>query len=128
MTNETFKLLSEEEKSTKFKAILNTKTEGALSGEEMHSLLTSISPQNQYSIYVYKEQDAFCNVLQLTEGYTGRTVLGQVVVSHKQHCGELFCITRPAAVILRKIGEDTSPYQLHIFVPQKRLQKGCRKQ
>lgn len=127
MTNESFKLLSEEEKNTKFRAILNTRTDGALSGEEMRSLLLCVSPKRQYSIKVYYDKEAFRNVLQLAEGYTGRTVLGQAFVSHEGN-GELFCTTRPAAVILRKCADEVSLSQLHIFVPPERLQKGCKKQ
>lgn len=128
MTNESFKLLSEEEKNTKFRAILNTRTDGALSGEEMRSLLLCVSPKRQYIIKVCHDKDVFRNVLQLADGYTGRTVLGQAFVSHEGNRGELFCTTRPAAVILRKCADEVSPCQLHIFVPPERLQKGCKKQ
>ena len=42
MTNETFCLLSEEEKHTKFKATMKGKTKGCLNEEELHSILMSI--------------------------------------------------------------------------------------
>ena len=55
MTNETFCLLSEEEKHTKFKATMKGKTKGCLNEEELHSILMSISLNRQYAISVYRE-------------------------------------------------------------------------
>ena len=124
MTNESFNLLSEEEKNTKFRAILNTRTDGALSEEEMRSLLLSVSPNKQYGIKVHHDKNAFFEVLQLTDGYKGRTVLGQVTVSHGENCGELYCTTRPAAVILQRCIDEENLCQLHIFIPTERIRKG----
>lgn len=119
MKNNSFQQLSEEEKSKKFRAILNTKTEGALTNDEMHSILFAISPCRQYQITVYHDPEVFRSILQLDEGYRGRTVLGQATTSFKQNKGELYCSTRPAAIILRNMADEKSAFQLHIFVPPK---------
>lgn len=128
MTNETFKLLSDEEKNTKFRAILNTRTDGALFEEELHNIMLCISPRRQYSIKVHRDKEAFGDVLQLADGFTGKTVLGQALVSHKGDRGRLFCDTRPAAVLLHQCAVEASLLQLHIFIPPERLQKGQKTQ
>ena len=60
LTNETFCLLSEEEKHTKFKAAMKGKTKGCLNEEELHSILMSISLNRQYAISVYRDGEEFC--------------------------------------------------------------------
>ncbi len=82
MRNAAFYLLTEPEKSSKFRAILNEKTERTLTGEEMRSILLCVSPHRQYSIKVHSDADRFREVLQLSNGFRGKTVLGQVLVSH----------------------------------------------
>ena len=82
MRNAAFCLLTEPEKSSKFRAILNEKTERTLTGEEMRSILLCVSPHRQYSIKVHSDADRFREVLQLSNGFRGKTVLGQVLVSH----------------------------------------------
>lgn len=119
MNNNSFQQLSEDERTKKFKAILNTKTKGALSSDDMHSILFAISPCRQYQISVHHDPKIFRSVLQLDDGYRGRTVLGQATTSFKQREGELYCSTRPAAIILRNMADERSVCQLHIFVPPK---------
>ena len=127
MRNEDFYLMSEVEKKTKFRAILNDKTERTLTEDEMRSILMSFSPEKQCSIMVHSDADRFREVLQLSNGFRGKTVLGQVLVSHDNTRGELYCPAQPAAIILNNLADESSTNQLHIYIPPSRLRKGNQK-
>lgn len=99
MTNETFCLLSEEEKHTKFKAAMKGKTKGCLNEEELHSILMSISLNRQYAISVYRDGEEFCRVLTATNGLKRRTILGHVATGIGGIPGEQFDSSQAAAVI-----------------------------
>ena len=43
MTNETFELLTEDEKQTKLRAVLNAKTNGCLTEGELRDILLAVS-------------------------------------------------------------------------------------
>lgn len=124
MNNEAFKLLSDDEKNTKFKAILNTRTGGCLSNEELKHILLSISSNKQYCIEVFVDKDAFHSALQLEKGYRGKTVLGQALASYGTTKGELYSCSRPAAIIAHNLQDEMSAYHLLIFIPPERIQKG----
>lgn len=127
MRNEAFYLLSETEKKTKFRAILNDKTDRTLTDEELRSILLCFSAQKQYSIVVHNNADRFREVLQLSSGFRGKTVLGQALVSHDTTRGELYCPTLPAAILLNNQADESSASQLHIYIPPSRLRKGNQK-
>ena len=127
MRNEEFYLLSEVEKKTKFRAILNDKTERTLTADEMKIILMCFSPEKQCSIVVHSDADRFREVLQLSGGFRGKTVLGQVLVSHDNTRGELYCPAQPAAIILNNPADESSTNQLHIYSPPSRLRKGNQK-
>ncbi len=127
MRNAAFCLLSETEKNTKFRAILNARTSGSLTSEELQSIMLSVSPYRQYSITVHSDEDAFRKVLQFSSGYHGKTVLGQVLVSHNKESGELYCSSQPAAIILNNQVDETCKSQLHVYIPPTRLRKGNQK-
>lgn len=128
MTNGAFLLLSEEEKHSKFKAVLKNKTQGCLTGEELREILLSVLPNRQYCIKVYWDKQDFCQSLASDDGSWGRTILGQVMAGQGQTPGLLFCETRAAAVLIRKQADEGETYQIHIFIPPERLQKGFQKQ
>ena len=127
MRNAAFCLLTEAEKNSKFRAILNDKTERTLTAEEMGSILLCVSPRKQCSIVVHNDADKFREVLQLSSGFRGKTVLGQVLVSHDNTRGELYCPTLPAAILLKNQADESSAHQLHIYIPPSRLRKGNQK-
>ena len=124
MRNGDFYLLTETEKQAKFRAILNDKTERTLTAEELRSILLCFSAEKQYSIVVHNEADRFRQVLQLSSGFRGKTVLGQVLVSHDKTRGELYCPALPAAILLKNQADESSAIQLHIYIPPSRLRKG----
>lgn len=128
MRNAAFCLLTKTEKNSKFRAILNEKTERTLSDDEMREILLCLSPHRQYSIFVYTDADKFREVLQLSSEFRGKTVLGQALVSRDNMRGELYCPALPAAVLLKNGMDDGSANQLHIYIPPSRLQKGTQKE
>ncbi|MBO5016859.1 MAG: hypothetical protein J6C92_13800 [Bacteroidaceae bacterium] len=127
MRNAAFCLLSETEKNSKFRAILNDKTDRTLTAEEMRSIILCVSPRKQCSIVVHNDADKFREVLQLSSGFRGKTVLGQVLVSHDNTRGELYCPALPAAILLNNQADESSASQLHIYIPPSRLRKGNQK-
>ena len=127
MRNAAFCLLTEAEKNTKFRAILNDKTDRTLTAEEMRNILLCVSPRKQCSIVVHNDADKFREVLQLSSGFRGKTVLGQVLVSHDNTRGELYCPALPAAILLNNQADESSASQLHIYIPPSRLRKGNQK-
>ena len=123
MRNAAFCLLTEAEKNTKFRAILNDKTDRTLTAEEMRSILLCVSPHKQCSIVVHNDADKFREVLQLSSGFRGKTVL----VSHDNTRGELYCPALPAAILLKNQADESSASQLHVYIPPSRLRKGNQK-
>ena len=65
MRNQAFCLLTETDRNLKFRAILNTRTDGCLTDDELRSVLLCISPTKQYRICVHRDSGAFRQVLQL---------------------------------------------------------------
>ena len=103
MRNAAFCLLTEAEKNSKFRAILNDKTERTLTAEEMGSILLCVSPHKQCSIVVHNDAD------------------------NDNTRGELYCPTLPAAILLKNQADESSAHQLHIYIPPSRLRKGNQK-
>ena len=124
MTNETFCLLSEEEKHTKFKATLKGKTRGCLNEEELHSILMNISLNRQYAISVYRDGEEFCRVLTATNGLQRRTILGHVAAGIEGIPVEPFDSSQAAVVILHDAVDCSNANCLYIFIPKERSQKG----
>lgn len=122
MTNETFKLLTEYEKQTKFRAILNTKTNGCLTEGEMRDILLSISLHKQYSIIVCQDSEVFTSRLTLADNWHGHTVFGQALLGRIERPGRLFRIDQAAAVMLCDAADAAR--MLYIYIPENRFQKG----
>ena len=127
MRNAAFCLLTEAEKKSKFRAILNEKTERALTADELKNIILCVPYHKQCSIVVHNDADKFREVLQLSSGFRGKTVLGQVLVSHDNTRGELYCPALPAAILLKNQADENSASQLHIYIPPSRLRKGNQK-
>lgn len=124
MTNETFCLLSEEEKHTKFKATMKGKTKGCLNEEELHSILMGISLNRQYAISVYRDREEFCRVLSAADGFQRRTILGHVAAGIGEIPGKQFDSSQAAAAILHNTVDCSNANCLYIFIPKERSQKG----
>lgn len=124
MTNETFKLLTEDEKQTKFKAVLNAKTNGCLTEEEMRDILLSASLHKQYSIIICQNSEVFTSRLTLADNWHGRTVFGQALLGRTDCPGRLFRIDEAAAVMLCDTADADATRMLYIYIPENRFQKG----
>lgn len=116
MTNEEFRLLSSEEKKSKFKAVLKTKTSNCLTEEEIKSILLMISPERQYNVFVYSDATEFTSKLTVKKPQMGLIVFGHVLVGSTELPGRLFSSDHAAAIML-KTADDEATRQLHIFIP-----------
>lgn len=127
MTNEAFQLLTEAERQAKFKAVLNSKTEGCLTGEELNDILLIISPRQQYSVKVYRDMQEFHRNLSIFDDSLSQTIFGQVMEENRQMPGSLLGDKQAAAVLVTKTAMDGMVHQIHIFIPPERLQKGYQR-
>lgn len=124
MTNETFKLLTEDEKQTKFRAVLNAKTNGCLTEEEMRDILLTASLNKQYSIIICQDSEVFTSRLTLADSWNGRTVFGQALLGRADCPGQLFRVDEAAAVMLCDTADTDGTRMLYIYIPENRFQKG----
>lgn len=124
MRNQAFCLLTETDRNLKFRAILNTRTDGCLTDDELRSVLLCISPTKQYRICVHRDSDAFRQVLQLRDGFRGKTVFGQALASHGATPGELYDRAQSAAIILTNQADENTANELHIYLPPDLHAKG----
>ena len=124
MRNQAFCLLTETDRNLKFRAILNTRTDGCLTDDELRSILLCISPTKQYRICVHRDSGAFRQVLQLRDGFRGKTVFGQALASHGATPGELYDHAQSAAIILTNQADENTANELHIYLPPDLHAKG----
>lgn len=124
MTNGTFRLLTEDEKQTKFRSVLNAKTKGCLTEGEMRDILLSVSPRKQYSIIICQDSEVFTSLLTLADNWRGRTIFGQALLGRADCPGQLFRIEEAAAVTLCDSADADAARMLYIYIPENRFQKG----
>ena len=124
MRNQAFCLLTETDRNLKFRAILNTRTDGCLTDDELRSILLCVSPAKQYRICVHRDSGAFRQVLQLRDGFRGKTVFGQALASHGTIPGELYNRAQSAAIILTNQADDSVGNELLIYIPPNLQAKG----
>lgn len=124
MRNQAFCLLTETDRNLKFRAILNTRTDGCLTDDELRSILLCVSPTKQYRICVHRDSGAFRQVLQLRDGFRGKTVFGQALANHGTTPGELYDRAQSAAIILTNQADENTANELHIYLPPDLHAKG----
>lgn len=127
MTNETFRLLTEDEKQTKFSAVLNAKTRGCLTEGEMRDILLSVSLHKQYNVILCQDSDVFTSLLTLADNWRGRTIFGQALIGRSDYPGQLFRIDKAAAIMLCDTADADATRMLYIYIPENRFQKGTVK-
>lgn len=116
MTNETFLLMSDEEKNRKFKTALKNRTNNLLTEEEINIIMCNIPLKKQYVIRVYNDPIEFQGNLMLADGYGSKTLLGSMVAGASNETCSLFSKSKAAAIIT----EDNTAqnlYCLHIYIP-----------
>ena len=116
MTNETFLLMSDEEKSRKFKTALKNRTNNQLTDEEINIIMFSIPLKKQYVIRVYNDPIEFQSNLMLSESYGSKTLLGSMVAGANEEIRSLFSDSKTAAIITKK-NSAQEIYCIHIYIP-----------
>lgn len=125
MKNERFLLLPEKERNAKFRAALNTKSEGGLTAEEIQEILHVLPADKQYEILVYHETDEFCLGVTRMKGARKRLILGADFQGFKNQAGKLVCDmqSKAVAIAVRKKTSLEECSQLHILIPPERCRK-----
>ena len=125
MKNERFLLLPEKERNAKFRAALNTKSEGGLTAEEVQEILHALPADKQYEILVYHETEEFCLGVTRMKGARKRLILGADFQGFKNQAGKLLCDmqSKAVAIVVRKKTSLEECSQLHILIPQERCRK-----
>lgn len=125
MKNERFLLLPEKERNAKFRAALNTKSEGGLTGDEIQEILNLLPSDRQYEILVYHKTDEFCLGVARMKGARKRLILGTDFQGFRNQAGKLVCDVQSQAVAIavRKKTSLEECSQLHILIPPERCRK-----
>lgn len=125
MKNERFLLLPEKERNAKFRAALNTKSEGGLTGDEIQKILHVLPADKQYEILVYHKTDEFCLGVARMKGARKRLILGADFQGFRNQAGKLVCDVQSQAVAIavRKKTSLEECSQLHILIPPERCRK-----
>ena len=125
MKNERFLLLPEQERNAKFKAALNTKSEGGLTGDEIQEIINLLPADKQYEILVYHKTDEFCLGVARMKGARKRLILGADFQGFRNQAGKLVCDVQSQAVAIavRKKTSLEECSQLHILIPPERCRK-----
>lgn len=125
MKNERFLLLPEKERNAKFRAALNTKSEGGLTGDEIQEILNLLPADKQYEILVYHKTDEFCLGVARMKGARKRLILGADFQGFRNQEGKLVCDVQSQAVAIavRKKTSLEECSQLHILIPPERCRK-----
>lgn len=125
MKNERFLLLPEKERNAKFRAALNTKSEGGLTGDEIQEILNLLPADKQYEIMVYHKTDEFCLGVAQMKGARKRLILGADFQGFRNQAGKLVCDVQSQAVAIavRKKTSLEECSQLHILIPPERCRK-----
>ena len=122
MKNEDFLSLTEQERTAKFKAVLNTRSQGGLTGDEIQEILHVLSADKQYEILIYHKMDEFCQKITRMKGIKKRLILGQ---GFRNKAGNLVCDV-PSQAVAIAVWKNTSLEecsQLHVLIPPERCRK-----
>ena len=116
MTNETFLLMSDEEKNKKFKTALKNRTKNMLTEEEINIIMFNVPLKKQYAIRVYNDPIEFQSNLILSESYGSKTLLGSMVAGANEEIRSLFSDSKTAVIITKK-NSAQEIYCIHIYIP-----------
>lgn len=123
MTNETFILLSNEEKSKKLKTVLKNKSRSCLTDDEINIIMVHIKLNRQYTIRIYTKPAEFLAMLSVSSSCESCTVLGGAVAGATEVSLTMFTETNTAAVIAKSVQDGNELYFIHIYIPSSRLQR-----
>ena len=123
MTNETFILLSDEEKNVKLKTVLKNKSRNCLTDEEISIIMVHVKLNRQYTIRTYTNPAKFLAVLAVSSPCDCCTVIGSAVAGAAEVSMTMFTETNTAAVIAKSVQDGNEMYFIHIYIPSSRLQR-----
>lgn len=123
MTNESFILLSDEEKNRKLKTVLKRATKDCLTEEELKIIMIHISINRQYTIRIYTEPLKFLTVLAALDTCESSTLLGSVIAGAFDVSMTMFVEENAAAVITKSSQGGNWIYYIHIYIPPSRTQR-----
>lgn len=123
MTNETFVLLSDEEKNKKLKTVLKNKSRNCLTDDEINIIMIHIKLNRQYTIRIYTKPTEFLAVLAVSSPCESCTVLGSAVAGAAEVSLTMFTETNIAAVIAKSARDGNELYCINIYIPSSRLQR-----
>ncbi len=115
MTNETFTLLSDAEKNTKFRTALRQKTGNRLTEDELNIIISSLPPNKQYEIHVFSEPTVFCSYLVLANAGKSKLLFGSAIPGVPGISEIAFCKARSSAFL-----ENKGTGIINIYIPQAR--------
>lgn len=116
MTNETFTVLTEEDKNTKLKVVIRNRTENRLTDSELSAILRGISLNRQYTVRVSTNPDEFRTRLVLADA-SSRTVLGGIIAGMPGTTEYFFRDNGVCAYISKSDVEN-----INIYIPKERME------
>lgn len=123
MTNESFILLSDEEKNEKLKKALLEKSDNCLTEEELRIIMVRVSLNRQYVIRTYSEPMSFLATLAASDSHGSETLLGSALAGALGLSMAMFDDANTAAVITQTERNGKALYCIHVYIPLSRLQR-----
>ena len=123
MTNESFTLLSNEEKNRKLKNVLLEKSDKRLTEEETRIIMIHISLNKQYVIMNYSEPMSFLAALAASDSYESQTILGSALAGVPDISMTMFDDSNAAAVITKTNRDGNPLYCVHVYIPSSRTER-----
>ena len=132
MKNNGFGSKKTRERNRKLKAVLRTRTNNALSGEQIGHILRCVIPRLQYTIDVYTDPVRFCDALALGDTVDqGRIVFTKPLFGvncYDLNAPEMMCQEPQSAAVVVARRKGISPADvirtIHIYVPDQLYKKG----
>lgn len=127
MKNKEFGKQSQREKAAKLKAVIRNRTNGALSNDELDSIIRSISADRQYAILVHTDTKSFCQALVLAHSNNGcdhgNIVFGDITFGNNYGSGNKHSAYhhnrhKTAAAVITRGATERTTHEIHIFVPK----------
>ena len=95
MKNEDFLSLTDQERTAKFKAVLNTRSQGGLTGDEIQEILHVLPADKQYEILIYHKTDEFSMKIARMKGAKSGSFWGMIFMDSETRQGNWCAMCRP---------------------------------
>lgn len=121
MTNETFILLSDEEKNKKLRTILKNKSNNCLTNDEIDMIMSYISLNRQYTIRIYMDPIQFLSAIAIADSKESRTLLGSAIAGTPAQSASTFIKQNTAVILTRSEHYENVMYYIHIYIPESQI-------